>query len=107
MLGAVDSHPKKCLDKQIGSGSAVMQTLYQTIVVKSELSQKAKLSIYQSFYVPTLTYGHKLWVVTNNMRSGIEEMEMGFLCKEAGLSLRYKVQFGCPEGAQSSCSFVS
>lgn len=35
-----------------------------TVVVKRELSQKEKLSIYQSIYVPTLTYGHELWVVT-------------------------------------------
>ena len=41
-----------------------MQTLHRPVVVKKELSQKAKLSIYQSIYVPTLTYGHKLWVVT-------------------------------------------
>ncbi|KAI3361864.1 hypothetical protein L3Q82_002189 [Scortum barcoo] len=30
-------------------------------VVKKELSRKAKLSIYRSIYVPTLTYGHELW----------------------------------------------
>ncbi|KAI3377919.1 hypothetical protein L3Q82_009049 [Scortum barcoo] len=33
-------------------------------VVKKELSRKAKLSIYRSIYVPTLTYGHELWVMT-------------------------------------------
>lgn len=35
-----------------------MQTFYQSVVVKKELSRKGKLSIYQSIYVPTLTYGH-------------------------------------------------
>ncbi|KAI3351580.1 hypothetical protein L3Q82_020418 [Scortum barcoo] len=34
----------------------------RTVVVKKELSRKAKLSIYRSIYVPTLTYGHELWV---------------------------------------------
>ncbi|KAI3368328.1 hypothetical protein L3Q82_008035 [Scortum barcoo] len=29
----------------------------RTVVVKKELSRKAKLSIYRSIYVPTLTYG--------------------------------------------------
>jgi len=51
------------MDRQIGAASAVMRTLYRSVVVKRELSQKAKLSIYRSIYVPTLTYGHKLWVV--------------------------------------------
>lgn len=30
------------------------------VVVKSELSIKAKLSVYQLIYISTLTYGHKL-----------------------------------------------
>ena len=50
------------LDRWIGAASAVVWALYQTVVVMKELSQKAKLSIYQSVYVPTLTYGHELWV---------------------------------------------
>ncbi|KAK0155730.1 hypothetical protein N1851_001772 [Merluccius polli] len=39
----------------------MMRALYRTVVVKRELSRKVKLSIYQSIYVPTLTYGHELW----------------------------------------------
>ncbi|KAI3363185.1 hypothetical protein L3Q82_011554, partial [Scortum barcoo] len=39
-----------------------MRSVYRTaIMVKKELSRKAKLSIYRSIYVPTLTYGHELW----------------------------------------------
>ncbi|KAI3371765.1 hypothetical protein L3Q82_024317 [Scortum barcoo] len=38
-----------------------MRSVYRTVVVKKELSRKAKLSIYRSIYVPTLTYGHELW----------------------------------------------
>lgn len=37
-----------------------MWTLYQSIMVKGELSVKAKISVYLLIYVPTLTYGHKL-----------------------------------------------
>ncbi|KAI3354015.1 hypothetical protein L3Q82_018573 [Scortum barcoo] len=43
--------------------------VYRTVVVKKELSRKAKLSIYRSIYVPTLTYGHELWVMTERTRS--------------------------------------
>ncbi|KAK3511760.1 hypothetical protein QTP70_021784 [Hemibagrus guttatus] len=38
-----------------------MRSMYRSVVVKKELSRKAKLSIYQSIYAPTLTYGHELW----------------------------------------------
>lgn len=38
--------------------------LYQSTVVKRELSMKAKLSIYRLIYVPALTYSHELWVMT-------------------------------------------
>ncbi|KAK3506039.1 hypothetical protein QTP70_003193, partial [Hemibagrus guttatus] len=40
-----------------GLEGAVMRSMYWSVVVK-ELSRKAKLSIYQSIYVPTLTLGH-------------------------------------------------
>ncbi|KAK0141121.1 Smoothelin-like protein 2 [Merluccius polli] len=48
------------IDRRIGAASAVMRTLHGSVVVKRELSRKAKLSIYQSIYVPALTYGHEL-----------------------------------------------
>ncbi|KAK3522398.1 hypothetical protein QTP86_009537 [Hemibagrus guttatus] len=44
-----------------------MRSMYRSVVVKKELSRKAKLSIYQSIYVPTLTYGHELWVMTERL----------------------------------------
>ncbi|KAI3360026.1 hypothetical protein L3Q82_014350 [Scortum barcoo] len=45
------------IDRRIGAASAVMRSVYHrpTVVVKKELSRKAKLSIYRSIYVPTLT----------------------------------------------------
>ncbi|KAI3376133.1 hypothetical protein L3Q82_016652 [Scortum barcoo] len=36
------------IDRRIGAASAVMRSVYRTVVVKKELSRKAKLSIYQS-----------------------------------------------------------
>ncbi|KAI3362846.1 hypothetical protein L3Q82_001895 [Scortum barcoo] len=60
------------IDRRIGAASAVMRSVYRTVVVKKELSRKAKLSIYRSIYVPTLTYGHELWVMTERTRSRIQ-----------------------------------
>ncbi|XP_061647372.1 uncharacterized protein LOC133486367 [Phyllopteryx taeniolatus] len=75
------------IDRRIGAASAVMRTLHRSIVVK-----KAKLSIYRSIYVPTLTYGHELWVVTERTRSRIQAAEMSFLRRVSGLSLRGRVR---------------
>lgn len=66
-------------DWQIGVLSAVMQALYQTIVVKRKLSWRAKLLIYQLIYFPTLTDGHKLWIVTERVRWQMQATEMSFL----------------------------
>ncbi|TWW56216.1 hypothetical protein D4764_08G0002030 [Takifugu flavidus] len=57
-----------------------------------KLSQKAKLLIYRSIFVPTLTYGHELWVMTERTRSRVQAAEMSFLRRVAGLSLRDRVR---------------
>ncbi|MDF4405451.1 reverse transcriptase domain-containing protein, partial [Vibrio parahaemolyticus] len=80
------------IDRRIGAASAVMRALNRSVVVKRELSQKARLLIYRLIYVPTLTYGHELWVVTERMRSQIQASEMSFLCGVSGLSLRDRVR---------------
>ena len=59
---------------------------------RRELSQKARLSIYQSIFIPTLNYGYKLWVVTERMRSQIQAADISFLHRVAGLSLRHRVR---------------
>ncbi len=80
------------IDRRIGAASAVMRSMYRSVVVKKELSCKAKLSIYRSIYVPTLTYGHELWVMTERTRSRIQAAEMSFLRRVAGRSLRDRVR---------------
>ncbi len=69
-----------------------VQALCRIVMVKKELSRMAKLSIYQPTYVPTLTYGHELWVVTQRMRSQTQAAEMNFLRRMAGFSLRDRVR---------------
>ncbi|KAK0154371.1 putative uncharacterized transposon-derived protein F52C9.6 [Merluccius polli] len=80
------------INRRIGAASAVMRTLHGSVVVKRELSRKAKLSIYQSIFVPALTYGHELWVVTERTRLRVQVAEMSFLRRVAGLSLRDRVR---------------
>ena len=92
VLFASDGTMEREIDRRIGAASAVMRTLYSSVVVKRELSRGAKLSIYRSIFVPTLTYGHELWVVTERMRSRVQAAEMSFLRRAAGFSLRDRVR---------------
>ncbi|KAK3519754.1 hypothetical protein QTP70_003889 [Hemibagrus guttatus] len=64
------------------SKAAVMRSMYWSVVVKKELSQKVKLSIYQSIYVPTLSSGS----------SPIQAAKMSFIRRVAGRSLRDRVR---------------
>jgi len=56
------------MDRRIGALSAVMRVLLRSVVEKRELSWKAKLSVYWSIFVPTLTYGDKIRVMIERMR---------------------------------------
>ncbi len=75
------------IDRRIGAASSVM-----SVVVKKELSCKAKLSSYRSIYLPTLTYGRELWVMTERTRSRIRAAEISFLHRVAGRFLRDRVR---------------
>ena len=89
-LSTSDGKLEQEMNRRIGASSAIMRALLRSIVVKRELSQKAKLSIYWSIFVPTLTCSHEIWIVTERMRSQIQAAEMGFLQKVAGLGLRIR-----------------
>lgn len=52
--------------RQIGVVSAVLLASYWTVVVKKDLSQKAKLLIYQSINIPTLSFGQAVGSDQNN-----------------------------------------
>ena len=84
------------MEREIGwrAAGAVLHSLYRTVVTKRELSRKAKLSIYRSIFVPTLTYGHEVWVLTERTRSRVQAAEMGFLRRMAHMSDDWKTKPG-------------
>lgn len=56
------------IDRWICAAPAVIQT-------QKVLSQKVKLSIYWSIYIPIVTYGRKLWAVTERHCDRIQVAE--------------------------------
>ena len=53
-----DGRQDEELDTRIGKASAVTLALHCSVVIKPELSKKAKLSIFETVFVLILTYGH-------------------------------------------------
>ena len=80
------------LDTQIGTASAVMRAPHYSVVMKRELSKKAKLSIFKAVFVPILTYGHESWVMTERVRSQVQASEVRVLRKIEGVTLFNKVR---------------
>ena len=50
-----DGRQDEELDSRIGKASAVMRALHYSVVLKRQLSKKAKVSIFKRFFVPILT----------------------------------------------------
>ena len=87
-----DGRQDEELDTQIGKASAVMRALHYSVVMKRELSKKAKLSFFKAVFVPILTYGHESWVMTKRMRSQVQASEMRFLRTIEEVTLFNKVR---------------
>ena len=87
-----DGRQDEEFDTRIGKASAVMRALHYSVVMKRELSKKAKLSIFKTVFVPILTYGHESWVMTKRMRSQVQASEMIFLRRIERVTLFNKVR---------------
>ena len=62
-----DGRQDEELDTRIDKASSVMRALLYLVVMKRELSKKAKLSISETVFVPIITYGHESWVMTERV----------------------------------------
>ena len=80
------------LDTQIGKASAVIRALHRSVDMKRELPKKAKLSIFKTVFIPTLTSVHESRVMTKIIRSQVQESEMSFLQLIEGVTLFNKVR---------------
>ena len=89
---ASDGKQDKELDTRIGKTSAEMRALHYSVVMKRELSKNAKLSIFKTVFVPSLTYGHESWVMTERVQSQVQAYEMRFLRRIEELHCLNKVR---------------
>ena len=61
-----------------------MSAALQLYCGEKRLESKKQDSVCWSIFVPTITRGHELWVVTERTRSQIEAAEMSFHRRVAG-----------------------
>ena len=87
-----DGRQDKELDIRIGNASAVMRALHNSVVMKRELSKKAKLLIFKTVFVPILTFGHESRVMTEGVRSQVQASKMRFLPRIERVILFNKVR---------------
>ena len=64
--------------------SAVMQSLYHSVVLKRELSKRATLLIFQSIFVSILIYDHESCGMTKKAQSQMQASQMKLLRKSKG-----------------------
>ena len=69
-----------------------MRALHCSVVMKRELSKKAKLSIFKIVFVPILTYGHESWVMTERVRSQVQASKRRVLRRIEGVTQFNKVR---------------
>ena len=69
-----------------------MRALHYSVVMKRELLKKAKVSIFNTVFVPILIYGHESWVTIEIVPLQVEAPEMSFLQKIEGVTLFNKVR---------------
>ena len=88
-----DGRQDEELDTRKGNASAAKQALHYSVVMKRELSKKAKLLIFKTVFVPILTYGHESWVMTERVRALFGCLETRIVKKGKALNFQNTV---CP-----------
>ena len=85
-----DGRQDEELDTRIGKASTVMRALHYSVVIKRELSKKAKLSVFKAVFVRIITYGQECGVMTERVRSQVQASEMRYLRKIEGVTLKVR-----------------
>ena len=71
------------INRRIRSASANLRPVSRSVVAKKEVSWRARITVFNAVYRPTLTYGHEQWGMTERIRSRIRAAEMRFLRRVA------------------------
>ena len=71
------------IDHRLAEGNRVMGALRE--IFKKGVSREVKMKLYESVFIPTVTYGCEAWVMNTKVRRKIEVLEMRVLREIAGV----------------------
>lgn len=77
---------------RIESTNKLYYALCNTFVKKKEITQKTKITVYNTVYKPVLTYGCETWNISKQMKSKIQTLEMKYLRAVKGVTRRDKIR---------------
>jgi len=76
------------VDTRIGKANAAPHELSRSVVTKRELSNTAKLQVFELVFVPILIYGHESGVMTERILIQVQAPEVGFLRRVHDMTYR-------------------
>lgn len=76
VLSTSEGNMEREMGGRIAAASAVMRFLHPSVMVKKQLSPKAKLMTYRPSHVPTLTCGQDLWTERTRLRIQAAKMKL-------------------------------
>jgi Reverse transcriptase (RNA-dependent DNA polymerase) len=80
------------INERISRTVKLYHGMNQRFIRKKEISTKTKMIVYKTIYRPILTYGSETWVLTPNMKSKIQAVEMKYLRGVKGISRRDRIR---------------
>jgi hypothetical protein len=90
----IESNGKQEIDinERVQKTIKTYHMMRQNFIKKKEISKKTKITIFKTIYRPILTYGSETWVLTRQMKSKIQAIEMKYLRAVKGITRRDRIR---------------
>lgn len=80
------------INNRIGAATRLYNALNRILISKREVSKLTKMKIYESVFVPVLTYGCESWVLSERQKSKLQACEMRYLRRAEGVTKRDRIR---------------
>ena len=74
------------LERRIGRAATVVGSIRKTVFGNKELSNEAKMTVYNAVVVPTLVYGCETWVLKDRDKTRLQAAEIKVLRSGVGVT---------------------
>ena len=92
MIISQDGKTNHEINNRVKKAANVYYQLHNAVIGKNEISYNTKMQIFNSVYLPTLTYGTESLIIGHREESRITSAEMKFLRRAAGKTRRDRIR---------------